>query len=171
MQDPKAQKLTGKDDAILIACVSEREAILGSGRPLQPGFAYLLCFGKPFSRLVLRSIVFYCHLLPGPRKRYEIGILIPDVDAGRKLSDMDIVSPQPLELLGYPKLLGAVGENDPALGESGFSAMPRASSSRSPLRDGPTERSEVLMESPADRVEDPSRRYFDLWIMPPARDA
>ena len=106
-----SERLDKKEDIILIACVADQEVILSSERPFKPGFSYLLCFGAPFERLVVRAVVYYSHLMPGERRRYEIGLFLPDPVAGRRLAELDLVSAEPLTLLGYPKLLNAASDD------------------------------------------------------------
>ena len=89
----------------LAACLSSREAIVESTEWLRPGSTYLLCFGKHFSRLVVRAHVRYCHLVPVSPRRFEIGLLFPLSVDGERLEALNRSSIEPLPLHGHPRLV------------------------------------------------------------------
>jgi hypothetical protein len=123
-----------QEDMTLIACLSAQEAIAGSDKPLKPGYSYLLCFGEPFDRLVVRAVVCFSHLMPGERRRYEIGLFIPDSRVGQKLAELDRQSAEPLVLLGYPKLLGVADNFDLTTVSSEIAALTAYGKIRPPAR-------------------------------------
>ena len=95
---------------ILAACLSAREGIVESREPLRPGASYLLCFGKHFSRLVVRAYVRYCRLVPGTPRHFEIGLSFPLRHDGERLEALNRSSIEPLPLHGHPRLVSGDDE-------------------------------------------------------------
>lgn len=92
-------------EGLLAVCLSDGEAILENPTPLRPGSTYLLCFGMRFSRLVVRALVRYSHRMPGSPRRFEIGLTLPSRLDGERLAALSVSSPDPLPLLGFPRLV------------------------------------------------------------------
>jgi hypothetical protein len=116
-RDPESE-----GSGILAACLSDREAILESSDSLRPGSTYLLCFGKRFSRLVVRAYVRYCRLVPGTPRHFEIGLFLPLTADGERLAALNRSSLEPLPLVGHPRLVSGSDDEDAAI------AIPVASS-------------------------------------------